>query len=1006
MAKFILKCMVFGWLAAVVAFAQSPKLNPSSSHDNNVEYAGLFHDTFDSFYRTPFGAVIAGTAVTIRFRTFKNDVTAVSLRVYAYDPPTGTTAGPTDTALAITNSDATYDYWILVYQTPSQPKIIYYKFRIVDGTSTAFYTDSYIDDHDNLNQGGPGAAAASEPFPAFQLTVYDPAFVTPAWIQNSVVYQIFPDRFRNGDPTNDWCRNGSTTGCPSLYGGPTGSNVAYTNWNTRICDPRLASPCPNNYGAQFYGGDLKGVEQKLDYIKSMGFDAIYLNPIFKARSNHRYDTDDYRSVADELGGDAAFASLASAANSRGIKLILDGVFNHMSQDSEYFDFFHRVSSIGACESLSSPYRSWFVFSTNNTPCTTADYPGWFGFSGLPVLDKNLPEIRDYFYRTPNTNITQYWYDRGAGGWRFDVATDIPHDFWHDYRGFAKSYKPDGVLIGEVFPDSSQYLAGDQFDGVMNYRFRKNVIGFARGSAWSDNDNNGGNVIAGLTPSMVDTAMRSVREDYPEPAQRAMLNLLDSHDTNRALYTLTVAGDVGSTQARERLKMAAAFQYTYIGAPMVYYGDEAGINAPSAANSPGGLPEDDPYNRAPYPWADESGDQNIYGPTDAGLIAYYTKLGSIRKAHVALRSGTFQTILTGDTSASATDDNTYSFGRISGSDKVVVAMNNGSSSNTVALPVNGYFSEGSAVTDILNNTNYTVSGGLLALNISAHGAVILTRPMVAAPFDYDGDRRTDPSVFRPSSGSWYLLGSTAGFSAYQFGAPGDLLTPADFTGDGKTDVAVFRPSAGTWFILRSEDSTFYGAGFGSAIDIPTPGDFDGDGRADLAVYRPGSQAYWYLLQSTAGFAVVPFGTMGDVPAAGDFDGDGKSDVSVYRPSLGQWFRFNSSNGSFYGVQFGTAGDMIVPGDYTGDGKTDSAIFRPSTSTWYILRSEEPTFYGAGFGTAGDTPAPGDYDGDGRYDLAIWRSGAQSIFYIQQSSAGFSAIPWGLAGDRPTPNAFVY
>jgi uncharacterized delta-60 repeat protein len=294
----------------------------------------------------------------------------------------------------------------------------------------------------------------------------------------------------------------------------------------------------------------------------------------------------------------------------------------------------------------------------------------------------------------------------------------------------------------------------------------------------------------------------------------------------------------------------------------------------------------------------------------------------------------------------------------------------------------------------------------ASNATSSVESVVYVPLKNTPFDFDGDGKTDASVYRPSTGAWYLLNTTTGFAAYQFGAPSDILTPADYTGDGKTDVAVFRPSTGTWFVLRSEDNTFYNAGFGTNGDIPAPGDYDGDGRADLVVYRPGAQGYWYLQQTTAGFSAVPFGIAEDKPAIGDYDGDGKLDISVYRPSLGNWYRFNSSNGSFYGVHFGAVGDMIVPGDYTGDGKTDNAIFRPSESTWYILRSETPTFYSAGFGAAGDTPTPGDYDGDGRADLAVWRPGAQGTFFIQQSTAGFTAIPWGLNGDRPTANAYVY
>jgi hypothetical protein len=312
------------------------------------------------------------------------------------------------------------------------------------------------------------------------------------------------------------------------------------------------------------------------------------------------------------------------------------------------------------------------------------------------------------------------------------------------------------------------------------------------------------------------------------------------------------------------------------------------------------------------------------------------------------------------------------------------------------------------TTFVNPAQKTVCGNLPSLS-----QVVVSLGTVASPtnalhrqFDFDGDGKTDASVFRPSTGDWYLLGSTAGFSALHFGAPSDILVPADYTGDGKTDVAVFRPSSGIWYILRSEDNTFYGLVFGIDGDIPAPADYDGDGKADLAVYRPGAQGFWYLQQTTAGFTSVPFGVAEDKPAIGDFDGDGKADISVYRPSLGNWYRLNSSDQSFYGVHFGSPGDMIVPGDYNGDGKTDVAIFRPSTSIWYILPSGATTFYGVGFGTTGDIPAPGDYDGDGKTDIAVYRPGPQSVFYVQQSTAGFNAIPWGLSEDRPTANAFVF
>ena len=232
-----------------------------------------------------------------------------------------------------------------------------------------------------------------------------------------------------------------------------------------------------------------------------------------------------------LGGDGAFTALQTEMNRRGMQVILDGVFNHASSDGMYFDRYHRYASDGACESLSSTWRSWFHFNDNNVPCSTADYPGWFGFDSLPTFDHTNPAVKDFFYRGAN-NVTQYWYGQGANGWRFDVADDgnFPHAWWVDYRTFAKQYNLNGPLVGEIWPNASQWLAGDQMDSVMNYRFRKNVTGFVRNADWSDNNNNGTNYIPGLTPSQFDHALRAVRDDYPTQATAAMLNLLDSHDT--------------------------------------------------------------------------------------------------------------------------------------------------------------------------------------------------------------------------------------------------------------------------------------------------------------------------------------------------------------------------------------------------------------------------------------------------------------------------------------------
>ncbi len=406
-----------------------------SSADNNVEYSGLGHNSRDSLYRVPFGAVTPNTPVTLRFRTYHNDVTNVTIRLY--DTAIGHEDREPMTLVArdvdcYATALSTCDYWQFTY-TPTALGTVYYRFVVVDGTATAYYSDNAP------RYGGEGLATPTEVDNGFRLNVVAANFPVVGWMQNGVMYQIFPDRFRNGatdndpkptDPRYDYPAPANAT--PQQIQAAANAQILLKKWSELpegYCRDYVspATPCTESpQGRDYFGGDLKGVDDKLDYLKSLGVTIIYFNPIFESGSNHGYDTRDFLSISHYFGTSGFFKKLITDANARGIKIVLDGVFNHLSSDSPFFDRYHHYTSVGACEDINSPYRTWFLFhdvtsgsgvcvDSQNRP-NSATYDGWAGFDSIPVIVKRDPSntenpyapVAQYFYQDPAKSVAGYW----------------------------------------------------------------------------------------------------------------------------------------------------------------------------------------------------------------------------------------------------------------------------------------------------------------------------------------------------------------------------------------------------------------------------------------------------------------------------------------------------------------------------------------------------------------------------------------------------------------------
>jgi cyclomaltodextrinase len=420
----------------------------------------------------------------------------------------------------------------------------------------------------------------------------------PAWVRDAVFYQIFPERFANGDTTND----------------PPGVE----RWG--------GTPTPRNY----FGGDLQGIIDHCDYLASLGVNAVYLNPIFASNTNHKYQTTDYLTIDPQFGGEGVFVKLVQALHARGIRVILDGVFNHTGVD---FFAFADLRKNGPA----SRYAGWYnVYGYPVGPVSKPNYECWWGFGSLPKLMTSNPDVRKYLF-----DVTRHWTALGIDGWRLDVPNEIPHDFWVEWRALVKSINPEAYIVGEIWDDGSPWLRGDQFDAVMNYPFRAACLDFfARRTS---------------TVHGFDAELARLRKTYAECVTYGMLNLIGSHDTERFLTLCN--GDTSS------LRLAVLFQMTYPGAPMVYYGDEIGMT--------GGK---DPGCRGTMAWDTTRQDRS--------LLEHYRQAIGLRNAHTVLRRGVFSAMTMDD------EKRIYVYALRSADEAAVVVLNNGTEEQRVEIPLRG------------------------------------------------------------------------------------------------------------------------------------------------------------------------------------------------------------------------------------------------------------------------------------------------------------------------------